>query len=123
MSGKRIAMGVAAGVLVLAWTARSAVMNILAVGTTVYSEVIDGPATLTFRQLLMEPNEVSGWHYHPGTLKSVVQQGTVAVEDGCGGEDVYRVGDAFEAVGNAFTGRRPVRNDSKSSTCSLHRRE
>jgi hypothetical protein len=47
----------------------------------------------------MDPNEVSGWHYHPGTLISVVKRGTVAVEDGCGGESVHTVGDAFEAVG------------------------
>ena len=86
-------------VLTLATTVYPAVMNILAVGTTQYSEVINGPATLTFRQLLMDPNEVSGWHYHPGTLISVVKRGSVAVEDGCGGEDVYNVGDAFEAVG------------------------
>lgn len=86
-------------VLILAVAAHSAVMNILAVGTTKYSEVVGGPATLTFRQLLMDPQEVSGWHYHPGTLISVVKRGTVAVEDGCGTEDVHNVGDAFEAVG------------------------
>jgi quercetin dioxygenase-like cupin family protein len=96
---KRLVMGAAAGVLVLVVTSYSAVMNILAVGKIDYSEVIGGPATLTFRQLLMNPNEVTGWHYHPGTLQSVVKRGTVAVEDGCGGEDVHHVGDAFEAVG------------------------
>ena len=95
---KRIA-GAAVVVLIVAVAAHSAVMNILAVGTTTYSEVIDAPATLTFRQLLMDPQEVSGWHYHPGTLISVVKRGTVAVEDGCGGENVYNVGEAFEAVG------------------------
>jgi quercetin dioxygenase-like cupin family protein len=96
---KRLMMGAAAGVLVLAVSSHSAVMNIFAVGTTAYSEMIDGPATLTFRQLVMEPNEVSGWHYHPGTLQSVVTRGTVAVEDGCGGEDVHKAGEAFESVG------------------------
>jgi len=96
---KKLITGVAVGVLMMAVAARSAVMNILAVGTTTYSEVIDGPATLTFRQLLMDPQEVSGWHYHPGTLISVVKRGTVTVEDGCGTEDVHNVGDAFEAVG------------------------
>jgi quercetin dioxygenase-like cupin family protein len=96
---KRLVMGAAAAVLVLVVISYSAVMNILAVGTTKYSEVIGGPATLTFRQLLMDPNEVTGWHYHPGTLQSVVKRGTVAVEDGCGGEDVHKVGEAFEAVG------------------------
>ena len=98
-SRKKLALGVGLSVLILAVAAYGAVMNILAVGTTSYSAVINGPATLTFRQLLMDPQEVSGWHYHPGTLISVVKRGTVAVEDGCGGEDVHNVGDAFEAVG------------------------
>jgi quercetin dioxygenase-like cupin family protein len=98
-SRKSLVMGAAIGVLIVVMTSHSAVMNILAVGTTPYSEVIDGPATLTFRQLLMDPNEVSGWHYHPGTMISVVKRGRVAVEDGCGGENVKQVGEAFEAVG------------------------
>jgi len=96
---KKFALAACLGVLIVGIAAHASVMNILAVGTTRYSEVINGPATLTFRQLLMEPQEVSGWHYHPGTLISVVKRGTVAVEDGCGGEDVHNVGDAFEAVG------------------------
>jgi quercetin dioxygenase-like cupin family protein len=86
-------------VLTLTTTVHPAVMNILAAGTTRYSEVINGPATLTFRQLLMDPNEVSGWHYHPGTLLSVVKRGSVTVEDGCGGEDAHGKDEAFEAVG------------------------
>ena len=98
-SKRGIALGAGLGALILALAAHAAVMNILAVGSTPYSEVINGPATLTFRQLLMDPNEVSGWHYHPGTLISVVKRGTVAVEDGCGGDDVHNVGDAFVAVG------------------------
>ena len=98
-SRKKLVLGAGLGVLILAIAAHAAVMNILAVGTTRYSEVINGPATLTFRQLLMDPQEVSGWHYHPGTLISVVKRGTVAVEDGCGEEDIHTVGDAFEAVG------------------------
>ena len=98
-SRTKLVLGGSLVVLILAIAAHAAVMNILAVGTTRYSEVINGPATLTFRQLLMEPQEVSGWHYHPGTLISVVKRGTVAVEDGCGTEDVHKAGDAFEAVG------------------------
>jgi quercetin dioxygenase-like cupin family protein len=96
---KHFITGGAIVLLIMAVAGRSAVMNILATGTTTYSEVIDGPGTLTFRQLLMDPQEVSGWHYHPGTLISVVKRGTVTVEDGCGTEDVHNVGDAFEAVG------------------------
>ena len=96
---RKLIAGAAVVALFVGVTAHSAVMNILAVGTTTYSEVINGPATLTFRQLLMDPGEVSGWHYHPGTLISVVKRGTVAVEDGCGGEDPHNTGEAFEAVG------------------------
>ncbi len=96
---EKLIAGAAVVVLIMAVDAPSAVMNVLAVGTTRYSEVIGGAATLTFRQLLMDPNEISGWHYHPGTLISVVKRGTVTVEDGCGTEGVHNVGDAFEAVG------------------------
>ena len=102
-SRKKLALGAGLGVLILAIAAHAAVMNILAVGTTPYSEVINGPATLTFRQLLMDPQEVSGWHYHPGTLISVVKRGTVTVEDGCGGEDVHNVGERFRGCWRTYS--------------------
>jgi quercetin dioxygenase-like cupin family protein len=96
---KTIVLGGGVVLLTLVTIAYPAVMEILAAGSMRYSEVINGPATLTFRRLLMDPNEVSGWHYHPGTLMSVVKSGSVVVEDGCGGEDLHRTGEAFEAVG------------------------
>ncbi len=38
------------------------------------------------------------WHYHPGYVMTVVKQGTLTVEDGCGGEEVYVTGQAFEEI-------------------------
>ena len=77
----------------------AAATNILAVGTIPYSEVTEGPATVTFRTISFAPGEVGAWHYHPGPLFNVVTQGTVTVEDGCGGEQSYTVGQAFEEGG------------------------
>ncbi|MCI0419537.1 MAG: cupin domain-containing protein [Acidobacteria bacterium] len=72
---------------------------IVAVGSIPHSEFFDGPATLTVRQLLIPPGEVGGWHYHPGLLFSVVKRGTVTIEDGCGQEEVFTAGQAFEQIG------------------------
>ena len=58
-----------------------------------------GPATVTVRTISFAPGEVGAWHYHPGPLFNVVTQGTVTVEDGCGGEKSYTVGQAFEEGG------------------------
>jgi quercetin dioxygenase-like cupin family protein len=98
-SRKGLVLGAGLGVVILAVAAHAAVMNILTVGTTRYSEIINGPATVTFRQLLMDPQEVTGWHYHPGVMISVIKRGTVTVEDGCGEADVFKAGQAFEAIG------------------------
>ena len=81
---------------VIAYAATSV---ILAVGTIPHSELIDGPATVTARQLIIPPGEVGAWHYHPGTLISVVKRGTVTIEDGCGGEETFTAGQAFEQIG------------------------
>ncbi len=58
-------------------TAYAAVITILASGNLPYSEVIGGPATVTFRTISFAPGEVGAWHYHPGPLFNVVTQGTV----------------------------------------------
>jgi quercetin dioxygenase-like cupin family protein len=80
-------------------TAYATVTNVLGVGNIPYSEVLDGPATVTVRTISFAPGEVGAWHYHPGPLFNVVTQGTVTVEDGCGGEKSYTVGQAFEEGG------------------------
>src|SRR3954447_14856946 len=56
-----------------------------------------GPAQLTARVLTTPVGEVTGaWHYHPGYVYNVVTQGTVTIEDGCGGIHQYSKGEAFE---------------------------
>lgn len=80
-------------------TAYAAIITPLGSGNIPHSETLDGPATVTMRTLSFAPGEVGVWHYHPGPLFNVVTQGTVTVEDGCGGEQSYTVGQAFEEGG------------------------
>lgn len=70
----------------------------IAIGNILNSELFDGPATVTVRQLKILPGEVLAWHYHPGRAYNVIKSGTLTVEDGCGGEEVLHAGDAFEEV-------------------------
>lgn len=88
-----------AGAVVYASTA-----TILGFGDTPHSEVIGGPARLTARRLIIPVNDPpSAWHYHPGTLLSVVgtntNRGSVTIEDGCGGSETFAPGQAFEQIG------------------------
>src|SRR5437870_2998347 len=69
---------------------------VIAVGTIPHSELFDGPATLTVRQLIISPGEELTWHYHPGRAYNVIKRGTLTIEDGCGQEDVFKAGEAFE---------------------------
>ncbi len=69
---------------------------VVAVGTIPHSELFDGPATLTVRQLLIAPGEVLAWHYHPGRAYNVIKRGTLTVEDGCGQVESFKAGQAFE---------------------------
>ncbi len=80
-------------------TASAAITNILAVGALDDSEVIGGPANVTFRTISFAPGEVGQWHYHPGPLFNVVTQGTVTLESPCQGERSYGTGEAFEEGG------------------------
>jgi hypothetical protein len=80
-------------------TAYAAAISILGVGNIPHSDVIGGPATVTVRTISFAPGEVGAWHYHPGPLFNVVKEGTVTVEDGCGTEQSYTVGQAFEEGG------------------------
>ena len=87
--------GAAAAALTVA-TAYSAVSQIIAVGSMDYSELIDGPATVTMRTFTINAGEVLGWHYHPGAgAFTVMISGVLNVEDGCGGEAVYTPPQAF----------------------------
>jgi hypothetical protein len=98
-----LVVGLAALTLVGA-VAYAATPTILGEGTTPYSQVIDGPAKLTARRLIIPVNDPpSAWHYHPGTLLSVVgtatNRGSVTIEDGCGGSETFGPGQAFEQIG------------------------
>jgi hypothetical protein len=84
--------------------------TILGFADTAHSQVVGGPARLTARRLLILPGTApSAWHYHPGTLLSVignegsptpnVNRGAVTIEDGCGGSETYGPGQAFEQIG------------------------
>src|SRR5215468_8158396 len=76
--------------------AYSAVTNIIAVGTIPTSELFDGPATVTVRQLIIAPGETLQWHYHPGRAYNVIKRGTLTVEDGCGQVESLPAGESFE---------------------------
>jgi quercetin dioxygenase-like cupin family protein len=94
---KRKKLVVAAfGAVLLGISAYSAVTNIIAVGTISHSELFDGPATVTVRQLLIAPGETLQWHYHPGRAYNVIKRGTLTVEDGCGQLETFPSGAAFE---------------------------
>ena len=82
--------------ILLSVSAPAATSVVIAVGTNQYSALVGGPAVTTTRQLTIAQGEVLTWHYHPGSVFTVVKQGTLTVEDGCGGVEVYATGQAFE---------------------------
>ena len=84
----------------LAAAAYSAVITVLRGGAIADSDLIGGPAIATARHLLVPAGDVGGWHYHPGISINVVKRGTVNLEDGCGEENVYTTGQAFEMIGS-----------------------
>jgi quercetin dioxygenase-like cupin family protein len=84
------------GTLLVGVAVYAAVNVTIATGTMAYFEPFNGPATITMRTLTIAPGEVLGWHYHPGVgAYTIVKQGTLTLEDGCGGEQVFTAGQAF----------------------------
>jgi quercetin dioxygenase-like cupin family protein len=80
----------------LATGAYAATSTPIGSGTMDFSELIGGPATLSMRTFEINPGEVLGWHYHPGSgAYTIVVNGVLTIEDGCGGEAVYTQGQAF----------------------------
>lgn len=96
---KTIVAALCCGALVIGVGVYAATVTILGVGSLEHTDIVGGPATVTARTISFAPGEVGAWHYHPGPLFNVVTQGTVTVEDGCGGERSYTVGQAFEEGG------------------------
>lgn len=105
-SWKRLMMVVGLGVVlfcgITAYSGASQTIaseqTIIAVGTIPHSELFDGPATVTVRQLKILRGEILAWHHHPGRAYNVIKSGTLTVEDGCGGEEVLVAGESFEEV-------------------------
>ena len=95
------------GLALLGVTAFAAVSTVIAVGTMAETDLFDGPASITMRTLTIDPDEVLGWHFHPGVgAYTIVKTGTLTVEDGCGGETVYSAGQAFlEPPGRVHRGK------------------
>ena len=82
--------------LALSITIHAAVNQTIGVGNLAHSDLFGGPATVTMRTLTILPEEVLGWHRHPGIgAYTIVTQGTLVVEDGCGTEQTYTPGQAF----------------------------
>jgi quercetin dioxygenase-like cupin family protein len=93
---KGLVIAIGLGAVLLGITAYAALTEVIAVGTMGHSELFGGPANMTMRRLTIAPGEVLGWHYHPGIgAYTIVKRGTLTIEDGCGGEEVYTAGQAF----------------------------
>lgn len=93
---KVVASAAAVSALLLGISVYAAVNVTIATGVMEDSPFVEGPATVLMRTLTIAPEEVLGWHYHPGIgAITIVKQGTLVVEDGCGFETVYNTGDAF----------------------------
>lgn len=82
--------------MLLSISAMASSTVVIAVGTNQYSPLLGGPAVVTTRQLTIGANEVLAWHYHPCLVLTIIKQGTLTVEDGCGGVQVCKAGDSFE---------------------------
>ena len=97
LAGRRFVIGaVLTATLAAGITVYASFNEPIGVGVMAHSELIGGPATVLMRRLTIFPGEVLGWHYHPGAgAYTIVTQGTLTVEDGCGFETVYTQGQAF----------------------------
>lgn len=79
----------------------------IANGLYAHFEQFGGPASTRMRILTIDPDEVLSWHAHPGVgAYTIVKQGSLTVEDGCGFERVYTAGQAFlEPPGRVHRGK------------------
>lgn len=95
-TSKRMILAVVGAAVLVTATVYGAISQTVALGTMAHSDLFGGPATVFMRTLTIAPGEVLGWHYHPGVgAYTVVTEGFLVVEDGCGDEAVYMAGDAF----------------------------
>jgi quercetin dioxygenase-like cupin family protein len=99
--------GLAIGALVLAVGVYAATNVTIADGVYDNFDQLGGPASTRMRTLTIAPGEILGWHNHPGIgALTIIKQGTLTVEDGCGFENVYTAGQAFvEPAGRVHRGK------------------
>ncbi len=96
------------GTLILGFSVYAAINVTIADGVYVNFEEFGGkPASTRMRTLTIAPGEILGWHNHPGVgAYTIVKQGTLTVEDGCGFDTVYTTGQAFlEPAGRVHRGK------------------
>ena len=95
------------GALIVGFSVYAAVNVTIADGVYANFEEFGGPASTRMRTLTIAPGEVLGWHNHPGVgAYTIVKQGTLTVEDGCGFDTVYTAGQAFlEPAGRVHRGK------------------
>lgn len=103
--GLIVALGL--GALMVGFSVYAAVNVTIADGVYANFEEFGGPASTRMRTLTIAPGEVLGWHNHPGVgAYTIVKQGTLTVEDGCGFDTVYTAGQAFlEPAGRVHRGK------------------
>ncbi len=104
---KGLVFGLGLGALILGVAVYAATNVTIADGTYAHFEAFNGPASTRMRTLTINPGEILGWHNHPGVgAYTIVKQGTLVVEDGCGFETVYTQGQAFlEPAGRVHRGK------------------
>jgi len=110
---KGVVFALSLGALILGIAVYAATNVTIADGTYANFEPFGGPATTRMRTLTIAPGEVLGWHNHPGVgANTIVKQGTLTLEDGCGGETVYTQGQAFiEHAGRVHRGKNLTAGD------------
>ena len=104
---KGLIVGLSLIALVVGVAVYAATNVTIADGTYAHFEQFGGPASTRMRTLTINPGEILGWHNHPGVgAYTIVKQGTLTVEDGCGFETVYTQGQAFlEPAGRVHRGK------------------
>ena len=103
--GLIIALGF--GALIVGFSVYAATSVTIADGVYANFEEFGGPAKTRMRTLTIPVGEDLPWHYHAGVgALTIVKQGTLTVEDGCGFNTDYTAGQAFvEPAGRVHRGR------------------
>jgi len=99
MSSKKwIGLAAFVGASISAVLLHASTATIMGIGNLSYSQAVNGPADVTFRQFTSMPGEMGSWHFHPGAVHNIVTAGAITIEDGCGGEQTYSTGQGWEQL-------------------------